>query len=74
MTPIIRGATLAFIAAGLAGSLYAQSFIDLGSSGPAPGPNDISQLSTSGDTTWLDGLNYFSYYNPSVLQSALGGV
>jgi fibronectin type 3 domain-containing protein len=64
MTPIIRGATLAFIAASLAGNLYAQSFIDLGSSGPTPGPNDISQLSTSGNTTWPDGINYFTDNNP----------
>ena len=32
---------------------------NLGGSTPVPGPNDISQLSTSG-TTWPDGLNYFT--------------
>lgn len=32
---------------------------NLGGTAPVPGPNDISQLNTSG-TTWPDGLNYFT--------------
>jgi hypothetical protein len=33
---------------------------DLGTTAPAPGPNDIAQLSTAGNTSWPDGLNYFT--------------
>ena len=38
----------------------APTLANLGSTAPVPGPNDISQLSTSGSTTWPDGLNYFT--------------
>ncbi len=33
---------------------------NLGGTAPVPGPNDISQLSAAGSTTWPDGLNYFT--------------
>lgn len=33
---------------------------DIGTATPTPGPNDISQLSTSGNTTFPDGLNFYS--------------
>ena len=54
----------------------AQSFIDLGSSGPTPGPNDISQLSTNGNTAWPnrpDGLNYYTDNNPAPGQTFTTG-
>lgn len=33
---------------------------NLGGTAPMPGPNDIAQLSTAGNQTWPDGLNYFT--------------
>jgi len=39
---------------------WAQILSALGSAAPTPGPNDISQLSTNGDTTFPDALNYYS--------------
>ena len=40
---------------------YAQATLtDFGASNPTPGPNDISQLSTSGNTTSPGGLNYYT--------------
>jgi len=33
---------------------------DIGPATPTPGPNDISQLSTNGNITFPDGLNFFS--------------
>jgi acyl-CoA thioesterase-1 len=33
---------------------------NLGGTAPVPGPNDISLLSTVGNQTWPDGLNYFT--------------
>jgi hypothetical protein len=41
---------------------------NLGGTAPISGPNDISQLSTSG-TTWPDGINYFTDNNPPVGQT-----
>lgn len=39
---------------------------DIGIASPTPGPNDISQLSTNGNTTFPDSLNYYSNNsNPS---------
>jgi len=45
---------------------------DIGSA-PSPGTNDISQLSTSGNTTWPDGINYFTDNNPPVGQTFTTG-
>ena len=54
-----------FLAASLASTtLYAQTLSNLGLTAPTPGPNDITQLSTSGNTTWPDGINYFTDNNP----------
>ena len=47
-------------AAVLAGTAGAQTLVDLGATAPIPGTNDISQLSTSGNQTGPDGLNYFT--------------
>jgi hypothetical protein len=70
---IIRSIGLLFLAAGLAGGLYAQTLTNLGSTAPTPGPNDISQLSTTGNTTWPDGINYFTDNNPPVGQTFITG-
>ena len=51
---------LPLLAIGLAGSLHAQTLTDIGSSAPTTGANDVSQLSTQGNTTWPDTLNYFT--------------
>jgi hypothetical protein len=48
------------LAVALAGVARAQTLTDIGSATPTPGPNDISQLSTSGNTTFPDGLNYYT--------------
>jgi hypothetical protein len=63
---------LQILAVGLTGSLYAQTFTDIHSA-PSPGTNDISQLSTSGNTTWPDGINYFADNNPPVGQTFTTG-
>jgi hypothetical protein len=44
----------------LAGTIRAQTLTDLGATAPTPGANDVSQLSTSGNTTAPDGLNYYT--------------
>ena len=69
----IRSLILQLFAVGLAGSLHAQTLTNLGAVSPSPGPNDISQLSTSGNTTWPDGINYFTDNNPPVGQKFTTG-
>ena len=54
---IIKTVVLPFFAIVLAGSLHAQIFTDIHSA-PDPGTNGISQLSTGGNQTSPDGLNY----------------
>jgi alpha-L-arabinofuranosidase len=50
-----------FLGAALPQSIRAQaSLTDLGASNPTPGPNDISQLSTSGNTQLTGSFNYFT--------------
>ena len=44
----------------LAGDIRAQTLLDLGATGPAPGASDIAQLSASGNQTSPDGLNYYT--------------
>jgi hypothetical protein len=72
MNLIIRSAIL-FLSAGLASSLCAQTLTDLGPAAPSPGTSDISQLSTSGNQTWPDGINYFTDNNPPVGQTFTTG-
>lgn len=72
MSVPIRNA-IVFLAVGLAGSLSAQIFTNLGLVAPTPGANDISQLSTSGNTTFPDGINYFTDNNPPVGQKFTTG-
>jgi hypothetical protein len=64
---------LQLLAVGLAGNLHAQNFTDIGPAAPSPGTNDIFQLSTSGNQTWPDGLNYFTDNNPAVGQTFTTG-
>ena len=44
----------------VAGAIQAQTLTDLGATAPTPGANDVSQLSTSGNTASPDGLNYYT--------------
>jgi len=69
----LRRFVLQVLAIGLAGVLHAQILTDIGPAAPSPGTNDISQLSTSGDQTWPDGINYFSNNNPPVGQTFTTG-
>jgi hypothetical protein len=64
---------LQLFAIGLAGVLHAQTFTDIGPAAPSPGTNDIYQLSTQGNQTWPDGLNYFTDNNPPVGQTFTTG-
>src|SRR5688572_27182449 len=59
MKTILHRAILLAMAVGAAGGLSAQSLTRLASP-PVPGANDISQLSTSGNVAWPDGINYFT--------------
>ena len=61
------------LAVELAGVLHAQTLTDVGFAAPSPGTNDIYQLSTSGNTTWPDGINYFTDNNPPVGQTFTTG-
>ena len=49
-----------FLIAGMAGVAGAQTLLDIGTATPTPGPDDVSQLSISGNATFPDGLNYYS--------------
>jgi len=68
----IRSLVLQPFAVGLAGSISAQTFTD-SPAAPNPGANDIFQLSTSGNQTWPDGLNYFTDNNPPAGQTFTTG-
>src|ERR1035438_3759047 len=75
MNLVLRSAIL-FLAAGLAGSLCAQTLADLGPVAPSPGPSDISQLSTQGNTAWPnkpDNINYYTDNNPPAGQTFTTG-
>jgi endoglucanase len=60
MKRAIRSLILQFFAVGSAGSLYAQTFTDIGSAAPTPEAIDIYQFSTQGNQTAPDGLNYYT--------------
>ena len=70
---LILHSAIFVLAAGLARSLCAQTLRDLGPAAPSPETNDISQLSTSGNQTWPDGINYFTDNNPPVGQTFTTG-
>jgi hypothetical protein len=61
------------LAVGLAGVLHAQTLTDLGTTAPTPGTNDISQLSTQGNQTFPDGINYYTDNNPPTGQTFTTG-
>jgi beta-galactosidase len=44
----------------LARAISAQTLADLGATAPTPGANDIAQLSTAGNQTFPDDLNYYT--------------
>ncbi|HEU6447322.1 MAG TPA: cellulase family glycosylhydrolase, partial [Verrucomicrobiae bacterium] len=56
----IQKTILSLITASITVSLSAQTLTDIGTTAPAPGVNDIYQLSTQGNTINPDGLNYFT--------------
>ncbi|MGP8055188.1 MAG: cellulase family glycosylhydrolase [Limisphaerales bacterium] len=60
MTNSLRSIVLLLVAIGLAGVLHAQTLTDIGTAAPTPGANDISQLSTQGNQTAPDSLNYYT--------------
>jgi hypothetical protein len=66
---------LQLLAIGLAGVLHAQTLTNL-TTAPTPGTNDISQLSTQGNTAWPnkpDGLNYYTDNDPPIGQTFTTG-
>jgi hypothetical protein len=76
MNTAIRSLILPIFAVGLAGNLYAQTLTDMGATAPSPGTNDISQLSTNGNTAWPnkpDNLNYYTDNNPAPGQTFTTG-
>jgi hypothetical protein len=73
MTNLLRSIALLLVATGLTGGLNAQTLTDIGSAAPTPGTNDIYQLSTQGNQTWPDGINYFTDNNPPVGQTFTTG-
>ena len=61
MKKTLRSAVLLFAACALSGVGHAQATLtDIGAANPTPGPNDIFQLSTNGNQTSPDGLNYYT--------------
>src|SRR5690242_9671231 len=65
--------SLLLIAMSMATRLCAQTLTDLGPTAPSPGANDISQLSTAGNSTAPDGINYYTDNNPPVGQTFTTG-
>jgi len=58
---IMRFAVLLFATCAISGAGYAQvTLTDIGPGTPTPGPYDISQLLTNGNTTFPSGLNYYT--------------
>ena len=63
------GSTYGIYQTVLATNTSGPTFTDLGVTAPTPGANDISQLSTTGNTTWPDGINYYDNNVPPCGQS-----
>ena len=75
MNTAVRSLILQLFAVGLAGVLHAQTLTDIGAA-PSPGTNDISQLSTQGNTAHPnepDNLNYYTDRNPAPGQTFTTG-
>ena len=66
------GVIASTVAEALAVALPKHRLQSTGSTAPTPGPNDISQLATS-NTTWPDGMNYFTDNNPIAGQTFTTG-
>lgn len=73
MNTLIRIILLQLLAAGLTGSLRAQTLTSLGAVAPTPGTNDISQLSSQGNTTMPAGINYYTHNGSPVGQTFTTG-
>jgi|GEM_PF-682760 len=73
MSTFRRQLFLLALVIGLTGTLHAQTLTDIGSAAPSPGANDVFQLSTSGNQTSPDGLNYYTDNNPPVGQTFTTG-
>jgi fibronectin-binding autotransporter adhesin len=58
------GIVTAFILLGICQGHAAVALTDIGGTAPTPGANDVSQLSTAGDTSNPNSKNYFSNNNP----------
>ena len=56
----LRIAVTAVVLVAMTVSSHAQTLVDLGATAPTPGANDIAQLSTVGNQTSPDGLNYYT--------------
>jgi hypothetical protein len=67
MKKYMRSAVLVLVFATcvMTGAGYAAvTLTDIGTAAPTPGPYDISQLSTAGNTKYPNGLNYYTDNNP----------
>src|SRR5271157_2650239 len=73
MSNILCSIVLLLVTTGLAGGLNAQTLMDLGPVAPSPGTNDIYQLSTQGNQTFPDGINYYTDNNPPAGQTFTTG-
>ena len=61
MNNVLRSIVLLLlVATGLVGDLNAQTLTDIGTANPTPGPNDLAQLSTSGNAHLTGAFNYFT--------------
>ena len=73
--PTAQGAVVitSTVAGALKGLSNEQTLLDIGAAAPDPGINDISQLSTSGNQTSPDGLNYYTDNNSPAGQTFTTG-
>ena len=72
MKNFVRRAILLAMAVGVAGGLSARSLTTLASA-PVPGPDDLFQLSTSGNLAWPDGINCFTDSSAPAVQTFTTG-
>jgi hypothetical protein len=70
---IVRSFLPGLLAVGWTAGLCAQTLSNLGLAAPIPGANDLYQLSTQGNQTSPDGINYFTDNNPPVGQTFTTG-
>ncbi len=72
MNLVIGTVILLLLAVAACGHLSAHTLTATGSTAPSPGPNDISQFAAS-NSTWPDGLNYFTDNSPIAGQTFTTG-